>query len=234
MKSINIDNVEVNRYAAMADQWWDRNGEFKPLHDINPVRVEYILGRADLKAKSLLDVGCGGGLLAEAMAAAGACVTGIDMATSALNTAKAHMKQSGLKIDYQEDTAENFARHHQGRFDVVICMELVEHVPDPASILKACAGMLQPGGHFFLATINRTWIARLLIILISEYVLGIVRKGTHTYKRFVRPQEMEKWGRMAGLTLADLSGLRYIPFVGYAALCRNTSMNYIIHFIKTG
>ena len=234
INSSNIDNQEIARYAAMADKWWERDGEFKALHDINPVRMNYILERADVKGKALLDVGCGGGLLSEALAATGARVTGIDMATPALNAARAHMKKSGLKIDYQEDTAENFARTHRGHFEVVTCMELVEHVPDPASILRACASLIKPGGHLFFATINRTWLARLLVIGISEYVLGIVGKGTHTYKRFVRPEEMEHWGRAAGLSLADLSGLRYLPFGGYAALGRNTSMNYLMHFTRGG
>jgi 2-polyprenyl-6-hydroxyphenyl methylase/3-demethylubiquinone-9 3-methyltransferase len=232
MNKLNLDNNEIARYAAMADKWWDRQGAFKALHDINPVRVRYILDRVAVKGKTLLDVGCGGGLLSEALAAAGARVTGIDMAIPALKAARVHMKQSGLKIDYQEATAENFARTHCEHFDVVTCMELVEHVPEPASIVKACADLVRPGGHLFFATINRTWLARLLVIGISEYVLGIVGKGTHTYKRFVRPDEMDRWGKSAGLHLANLSGLRYLPFGGYAALCRNTAMNYLMHFIK--
>lgn len=234
MKLSNIDNAEIAKFAAMADYWWNRNGVFKSLHDINPVRLEYIRTRAGLKGKSVLDVGCGGGLLTEYMAAAGAQVTGIDMASPSLKAAQTHMQQSGLHIDYRIDTAEHLAQTHAGQFHVVTCMELVEHVPDPASIVQACALLVRPGGDLFFATINRTFVALLLVILASEYIIGIVRKGTHTYRKLVRPIEMEKWGKCAGLTLMDISGLRYIPFVGYCALCRNTSMNYIMHFTKTG
>lgn len=234
MELSNIDNAEIAKFAAMADYWWNRNGVFKSLHDINPVRLEYIRTRAGLKGKSVLDVGCGGGLLTESMAAAGARVTGIDMAAPSLKAAQTHMQQSGLHIDYRTDTAERLAQTHAGRFHVVTCMELVEHVPDPASLFQACALLVRPGGDLFFATINRTCVALLLVILASEYILGIVRKGTHTYRKLVRPIEMEKWGKTAGLTLMDISGLRYIPFVGYCALCRNTSMNYMMHFTKTG
>lgn len=232
MNKLNLDNKEIARYAAAASHWWNRNGEFKALHDINPVRVQYILTHVDVKGKPLLDVGCGGGLLSEALAGAGARVTGIDMAAPALNAARVHSQQSGLEIDYQESTAENFARTHSEHFDVVTCMELVEHVPDPASVLQACAELVQPGGHLFFATVNRTWLARLLVIWVSEYILGIVGKGTHTYERFVRPEEMRRWGESVGLRCADLSGLRYIPFGGYTALCKDTSMNYLMHFVK--
>jgi len=232
MNKLNIDNQEIARYAASANHWWDRNGEFKALHDINPVRVQYILTHADVKEKPLLDVGCGGGLLSEALAGAGARVTGIDMASPALNAARVHSKQSGLEIDYLESTAESFARTRGEHFEVVTCMELVEHVPEPASVIQACANLVRPGGHLFFATVNRTWIARLLVIWVAEYVLGIVSKGTHTYERFVRPGEMEKWGSTAGLRCEALSGLRYIPFGGYTALCKNTAMNYLMHFIK--
>ena len=234
MELSNIDNAEIAKFAAMADYWWNRNGVFKSLHDINPVRLEYICSRADLKGKSVLDVGCGGGLLTESMAAAGARVIGIDMAAPSLKVAQTHMQQSGLHIDYRIDTAERLAQTHAGRFHVVTCMELVEHVPDPASLFQACALLVRPGGDLFFATINRTCVALLLVILASEYIIGIVRKGTHTYRKLVRPIEMEKWGKSAGLTLMDISGLRYIPFVGYCSLCRNTSMNYMMHFTKTG
>ncbi len=232
MPDLNLDNKEIARYAASAAYWWDRDGEFKALHDINPVRVAYILDRVDLMGRTLLDVGCGGGLLSESLAEVGARVTGIDMAVPALNAARTHMRQGGLSIDYRENTIENLARNRPGRYDVVTCMELVEHVPDPGSIISACAEAVRPGGHLFFATVNRTWLARLLVIWIAEYVLGIVRKGTHTYKRFVRPAELEQWGQAAGLELANLSGLRYIPVGGYAALCKDTSMNYLMHFTK--
>ena len=229
---MNIDNQEIARYAASASHWWDRNGELRALHDINPLRVQYVLSKAGIKDKPLLDVGCGGGIVSEALAAAGARVTGIDMAVPALNVARMHARENSLEIDYREDTAENFVRTHAGRFDVVTCMELVEHVPEPASVIKACADLVKPGGHLFFTTVNRTWLARLLVIWVAEYVLGIVSKGTHTYDRFVRPEEMQRWGQAAGLRCEDISGMRYIPFVGYAALCKSTAMNYLMHFIK--
>ena len=232
MNKLNIDNKEIARYAAAASHWWDRNGALKALHDINPVRVQYVQAKADIVEKPLLDVGCGGGLLSEALAVAGARVTGIDMAVPALNVARAHARESGLQIEYRESTAENLARTHAGRFDVITCMELVEHVPEAASVIQACANLVRPGGHLFFATVNRTWLARLLVIWVAEYVLGIVSKGTHTYERFVRPSEMEKWGSTAGLRCEALSGLRYIPLGGYTALCKDTSMNYLMHFIK--
>ena len=232
MNKLNIDNKEIARYAAAAGHWWDRNGALKALHDINPERVQYVQAKADIVEKPLLDVGCGGGLLSEALAVAGARVTGIDMAVPALNVARAHARESGLQIEYRESTAENLARTHAGRFDVITCMELVEHVPEAASVIQACANLVRPGGHLFFATVNRTWLARLLVIWVAEYVLGIVSKGTHTYERFVRPEEMQRWGEAVGLHCADLSGLRYIPFGGYAALCKNTAMNYLMHFVK--
>lgn len=231
--NLNLDNQEIARYAAAASHWWDRNGQLKALHDINPLRIQYVLDRAEIREKPVLDVGCGGGIVSEALAASGAQVTGIDMAVPALKVARGHAQEKGLAIDYREDTAENLARTHTGQFAVVTCMELVEHVPDPTSIIAACADLVQPGGHLFFSTVNRTWLARLLVIWVAEYVLGIVSKGTHTYARFIRPDEMEQWGKDAGLQVEDISGMRYIPIGGYAALCKNTSMNYLMHFIKT-
>ena len=233
MNQLNIDNKEIARYAATAAHWWDRNGELKALHDINPLRLQYVLDRAEIKGQPVLDVGCGGGLVSEALASAGAKVTGIDMAVPALNVARAHADESGFEIEYIESTAEDFAITHGEKFAVVTCMELVEHVPDPASIIKACAELTRPGGHLFFSTVNRTWLARLLVIWVAEYVLGIVSKGTHTYARFVRPEEMKRWGQAAGLRLVDVAGMRYIPFGGYAALCKGTAMNYLMHFSKS-
>jgi len=233
MNQLNIDNKEIARYAATARRWWDRNGELKALHDINPVRIGYILSNADIKGKPVLDVGCGGGIVSEALAASGAQVTGIDMAVPALKVARGHAQEKGLSIVYREDTAENFARTHKAQFAAVTCMELVEHVPSPASVIAACADLVQPGGHLFFSSVNRTWLARVLVIWVAEYVLGVVSKGTHTYARFIRPAEMEKMGHAAGLQVADISGMRYIPFGGYTALCKDTSMNYLMHFIKT-
>jgi len=231
--SDNIDSGEIARFSAMAEIWWDRNGEFKALHDINPVRLAYVHDRcAGLDGKMVLDVGCGGGLLAEALAARGGRVTGIDMAEASLAVARAHLQPSGLAIDYRRTTAEAHAEEKPGRYDVVVCMELLEHVPRPASIIDACARLVRPGGDLFFATVNRTWLSWLLVIVAAEYVMGIVRKGTHEYGKLVRPEELRRWGAESGLKVEDLSGLRYIPFGGRAALCRSTSMNYLMHFRK--
>jgi len=228
----NLDSEEIARFSAMADIWWDRNGEFKALHDINPVRLAYVRDRTDLKGHRVLDVGCGGGLLSEALAGCGAQVTGIDMAAPSLAVARAHMHQSGLSIDYVETTAEAHAEEHPGCYDVVTCMELLEHVPEPASILEASARLVRPGGDLFFATVNRTWLSWLLVIVAAERVLGIVKKGTHDYRKLVTPEELIQWGADAGLCPENWSGLRYMPFGGHAALCRSTAMNYLMHFRK--
>lgn len=232
MKHPNIDKDEVAKFAAMADYWWDRKGVLRSLHEVNPVRMKYILNRTDIKGKRVLDVGCGGGLLTESLAAAGAEVTGIDMAGPSLKVAEAHAQKTGLRVKYLQETAEHLAQTHEGQFHVVTCMELVEHVPDPASVVMACSLLVRPGGDLFFSTINRTWLALLLVILAAEYILGVVQKGTHTYRKLVRPNEMEAWGKAAGLTLLDRSGMSYIPFIGYAGLSRNTFMNYLMHFTK--
>lgn len=230
----NIDADEIARFSAMADIWWDRNGEFKALHDINPVRLAYVRDRVELDGKTLLDVGCGGGLMSEALAGCGARVTGIDMAEASLAVARSHMKTSGLAIDYRQTTAEALTKINPGRYDVVVCMELLEHVPRPPSIVDACARLVRPGGDLFFATVNRTWLSWLLVIVAAEYMMGIVRKGTHEYRKLVRPKDLGQWGKSAGLTVEDLSGLRYIPFGGHAALCRGTRMNYLMHFRRNG
>jgi 2-polyprenyl-6-hydroxyphenyl methylase/3-demethylubiquinone-9 3-methyltransferase len=230
----NIDGREIARFASQAHGWWDLGGQFKALHQINPVRLAYVRDRAGLQGRRVLDVGCGGGLLAEAMAAAGAWVTGLDMVAPALEVARRHAFENGVSVDYQQSTAEAWARDHGEIYDVITCMELVEHVPDPAGLIRALARMVRPRGDLFFATVNRTWLARLLVIWASENVLGIVPKGTHTYDRFVRPRELTRWARKAGLEVRDLSGLRYVPFSGHAALCKSTAMNYLMHFCKTG
>jgi 2-polyprenyl-6-hydroxyphenyl methylase/3-demethylubiquinone-9 3-methyltransferase len=229
----NVDPQEVAKFAAMADLWWRPEGEFKALHEINPARLAYVAGRAaGLARRRVLDVGCGGGLLAEAMARQSAKVTGIDMVPEALAVARQHAALADLRLDYQAGSAEEWAQAHPAAYDVVTCMELVEHVPDPASLVAACAQLARPGGDIFFATVNRTPLAGLLVIGVAEYVLGIVRKGTHRYGKFVRPYELIAWGAAAGLSLGGLTGLRYLPFVGHARLCRSVTMNYMIHFKK--
>ena len=230
----NIDNDEVARFAAQADKWWDLTGEYKALHEINPVRLAFVKDRAGLAGRKVLDVGCGGGLLSETMAAAGAHVTGIDMAAPSLEVARRHADQNGLVIDYRQSAAEQWADRHPGGYDVVTCMELVEHVPDPGTLIDACARLVRPGGDLFFATVNRTVLSRLLVIWLSEFVLGIVPKYTHTYEKFVRPEELIRWAEKAGMTLGHLSGVRYLPFIGYAALCKSTVMNYLVHFKRRG
>jgi len=232
MDGTNIDSAEVAKFASRENHWWDRNGDFKALHDINPVRIDYIWKRAGLSGKTVLDVGCGGGILSEALARKGARVTAIDLSQPALSVAKTHGRQSGLCIDYACITAEGLAQSAEGYFDIITCMELVEHVPHPESLVRACGQLTRPGGDVFFATINRTPVAYLLVILAAEYVFGIVRKGMHSYRKFIRPVELKNWAGRAGLDVQDLSGLRYIPFIRKNALCRNVAMNYMMHFKK--
>ncbi|MCP4744548.1 MAG: bifunctional 2-polyprenyl-6-hydroxyphenol methylase/3-demethylubiquinol 3-O-methyltransferase UbiG [Desulfobacteraceae bacterium] len=228
----NIDALEIEKFTFLADLWWDRNGEFKALHDINPVRSGYVIQRAQIARKKVVDAGCGGGLLSEAMAKAGAYVTGIDMSARAVAVAGTHAKKSGLDIGYHVSSAEQWGADHAQNYDVVTCMELVEHVPDPALLVRACAGLLKPGGHLFFATVNRTWLARLLVIWVSEYILRIVPKGTHQYDKFVKPEELAFWGEKAGMTLAHYTGLRYIPIFAKSSLCKDLNLNYLMHFKK--
>ena len=228
----NIDPEELCRFAAQADAWWAPRGELKALHEINPLRLAYVRNRVGLAGRHVLDVGCGGGLLAEAMAAEKALVTGIDMVASALTVARKHAAETGIRVTYDQSTAEAWAQDHQADYDVITCMELVEHVPDPALLTRTLAILVRPGGHIFVSTVNRTWLARLLVIWASENLLGIVHKGTHTYHKFVQPEELIFWGRQSGLNLSNLSGVRYLPFIGHAALCKSTAMNYMVHFTR--
>ncbi len=226
----NIDDAEVAKFEAMAPIWWDKKGVQKALHDINTLRVDYIHKRAPLAAKKVLDVGCGGGILSEAMAALGAVVTGIDAGKAPLGVAKLHLEESGLSVDYRHATAEEFCEAHPADFDVVTCMELLEHVPDPSSVVWACQKLAKPGGHVFFATLNRNMKSFLFAILAAEYILGLVRKGTHTYSKFIKPSELEKWAATAGLIFQDLTGLHYNPFLRKYSLGGNTHVNYMMHF----
>jgi 2-polyprenyl-6-hydroxyphenyl methylase/3-demethylubiquinone-9 3-methyltransferase len=228
----NIDFEELAKFAALAPIWWDRNGVFKALHDINGLRVGYINGRASLAGQRVLDVGCGGGILSEAMAALGASVTGIDAAEEPLAVAKLHLKESGLEVDYRLATAERFAEESAGRFDAVACMELLEHVPDPGSIAAACGRMVKPGGDVFFATLNRNPKSFLFAIVGAELLLGLVKRGTHSYRRFIKPSELREWSQAAGLMFQDLTGLHYNPFTRRYTLGGNAHVNYLMHFRK--
>jgi len=231
--NVNVDRGEIDKFEKLASRWWDPHSEFRPLHDMNPVRLEFINNRAGeragLKGKKVLDVGCGGGILAESMAALGADVTGIDMGEAPLAVAKLHLKESGVQVDYQRTTAEDHATSNAGIYDVVTCMEMLEHVPDPASTIAACAKLVKPGGHVFFSTINRNPKAWLMAIVGAEYVLKLLPKGTHEYVKFIRPSEMDRWCRAAGLSLRELTGMHYNPIIRQFSLGRGVDVNYIAH-----
>ncbi len=226
---LNLDPTEIAKFEALAARWWDPDSEFKPLHDINPLRVEFIRQRVELNGKRVLDVGCGGGLLAEAMARLGARVTGIDMGSGPLSVARLHSKESGLDIDYQQRTAENMAVDGAAQFDIVTCMEVLEHVPDPASTVAACAALLKPGGAAFFATINRNPKSWLFAVIGAEYVLGLLPRGTHDYRKFIQPAELDGWARAGGLDVSELIGLHYNPLTDRYWLAPGLDVNYMAY-----
>jgi 2-polyprenyl-6-hydroxyphenyl methylase/3-demethylubiquinone-9 3-methyltransferase len=229
--SQNVDPGEVRKFNAMASRWWDPEGEFKPLHRLNPIRINYVAERSQLDAARCLDVGCGGGLLTEGLAALGADVTGIDMAPAPLAVARMHQEITGVgPIRYLETTAEQLATEEAGQFDVVSCMEVLEHVPDPAGLVAACKQLVKPGGDIFLSTINRNPKSFLVAILGAEYVLRMVPKGTHEYARFIKPSELRRWGTSQGLQFKDLSGLHFAPISGNFSLSEDVDVNYLMHF----
>ena len=225
----NIDQQEVAKFDALASRWWDPNSEFKPLHDINPLRLDYIASKVDLAGKKVLDVGCGGGILAESMALRGAEVSGIDMAESSLSVARLHLIETGVEVDYRNLTAEQLAEQEPGHYDVVTCMELLEHVPDPASLVTACAALVKPGGHVFFSTINRNPKAYLFAVIGAEYLLKLLPKGTHDFAKFIRPSELDGWIRTAGLSLREIIGMSYNPLTREYSLGKDIDVNYIIH-----
>lgn len=231
--NLNIDPQEISKFEELASRWWDKESEFKPLHDINPLRVGFIDRHADLSGKEVLDVGCGGGILSEAMAHRGALVSGIDMGEAPLKIAKLHGLESGVKVDYTRTTAEEFAEQNPERFDVVTCMEMLEHVPDPASVVKACAALTKPGGRVFFSTLNRNPKAYLFAILGAERLLKLVPNGTHDFNKFIRPAELANHMRAAGLEVDDLSGMTYNPLTKVYALDANdVSVNYLVAATK--
>jgi 2-polyprenyl-6-hydroxyphenyl methylase/3-demethylubiquinone-9 3-methyltransferase len=224
----NADELELQKFSALAHRWWDPNSEFKPLHDINPLRLTYIDQSAGLAGKKILDVGCGGGILSESMAARGAEVTGIDLGEKALKVAKLHLLESGQKVDYRLVSAESLAAEMPGQFDVVTCMEMLEHVPDPASIVRACATLVKPGGHVFFSTINRNPKSYLFAVVGAEYLLNLLPRGTHDYAKFIKPSELARYCREAGLTVNDVIGMSYNPLTQVYSLGRDTDVNYLI------
>lgn len=231
-QTLNVDPTEVAKFEALASRWWDPNSEFKPLHDINPLRVEYIDRRAGLKDKQVIDVGCGGGILAEAMAQRGAKVTGIDMGEAPLTVAKLHQHESGVEIDYRRGTAEELAAEQPESYDVVTCLEMLEHVPDPASVIQSCAQLVKPGGHVFFSTINRNPKAYLFAVIGAEYLMRLLPKGTHDYSKFIKPSELESWARAADLSVRELTGMTYNPLSKRYALGYDINVNYLMHCQK--
>jgi 2-polyprenyl-6-hydroxyphenyl methylase/3-demethylubiquinone-9 3-methyltransferase len=226
---INVDPVELEKFSQLAHRWWDPGAEFKPLHDINPLRLDFIDRLAGLNGKRVLDVGCGGGILAESMAARGARVTGIDLADKPLKVAQLHLLESGLPVEYRLISPEALAQESPGSFDIVTCMELVEHVPDPALTVAACAQLTRPGGQVFFSTLNRNLKSYLFAVVGAEYVLKLLPRGTHDYAKFVKPSELAAMGRAAGLTVGGITGMTYNPFTRVYALGSDTDVNYILH-----
>ena len=224
----NADQLELDKFSALAHKWWDPNSEFKPLHEINPLRLNYIDHLAGLSGKSILDVGCGGGILAESMAGRGATVTGIDLAEKSLKVAKLHLLESGAKVDYRCIAVETLAAEHPASFDVITCMEMLEHVPNPESVVRACAELVKPSGWVFFSTLNRNPKSYLFAIIGAEYVLNILPRGTHDYARFIKPSELSRFARGAGLAVNHLIGMTYNPLTKAYKLGRDTDVNYTI------
>lgn len=229
---INVDPEELKKFGTLASRWWDPNSEFKPLHDINPLRLDFIQQRAKLKTKKILDVGCGGGLLTEGLAALGGTAYGIDLGQSALAVARLHLKESGLNVVYEQISAEDFALQHPEEFDIVTCLELLEHVPDPYSTIEACATLTRPGGQVFFSTINRNPKSWLYAIVGAEYVLNLLPKGTHDYRKLIKPSELEEWARAAGLSALEMTGMHYNPLSEQYHLGPGIDVNYLGVFSK--
>ena len=228
----NIDYNEVEKFNLLAHKWWDETSEFKPLHEINPLRLEYIERRSSLEGKTVVDVGCGGGILAESMALKGAHVLGIDMGKAPLSVAQLHKLESGVDLDYQQMTAEELAEQEAGKYDVVTCMEMLEHVPDPSSVIAACSKLVKPEGHVFFTTLNRNPKSFLFAIVGAEYIMNILPKGTHEYSKFIKPSELENWARSADLHLRELTGMSYNILTKKYSLGNDVAVNYLMHTQK--
>jgi 2-polyprenyl-6-hydroxyphenyl methylase/3-demethylubiquinone-9 3-methyltransferase len=224
----NADPLELEKFSQLAHRWWDPSSEFKPLHEINPLRLDYINRIAPLAGKTVLDVGCGGGILSESMAALGAQVTGIDLGDKALQVAKLHLLESGRQVNYQKIAVEDLAAEQPGHYDVVTCMELLEHVPDPSSVINACAQLVKPGGHVFFSTLNRNPKSYLFAVIGAEYLLHMLPRGTHDYAKFIKPSELAQFCRNAGLDVSDISGMSYHPIYKTYSLGRDADVNYLL------
>jgi 2-polyprenyl-6-hydroxyphenyl methylase/3-demethylubiquinone-9 3-methyltransferase len=229
---MNADPLEIQKFSELAHRWWDPTSEFRPLHEINPLRLEWINARVPLAGKQVCDVGCGGGILAESIAKKGATVTGIDLSEKALKVADLHSLESGIKVRYELISAEELAAREAGQYDVVTCMEMLEHVPDPAAIVQACAKLVKPGGHIFFSTLNRNPKSYLFAIIGAEYVLGLLPRGTHDYAKFITPAELSGFARTAGLEVEALKGMTYNPLTKIYSLNQDTSVNYLVATVK--
>ena len=232
MNQPNVDSGEIAKFNALAERWWDPNSEFRPLHDINPLRLNYIDERLGLPGKKVIDIGCGGGLLSEGMARRGATVTGIDLGEAPLAVARLHAEKSGVEVEYLQVLAEEIAEQRAGEYDAVTCLEMLEHVPDPASVIRACAKLVKPGGQVFFSTINRNPKAFLFAIVGAEYVLRLLPRGTHEYAKLIRPSELAGWARDAGLDVRDTTGMTYNPVTQVYKLNRDVSVNYLMHAVR--
>lgn len=231
----NVDEAEIAKFEALASRWWDPNSEFKPLHEINPLRANFIDLHSPVAGKKVLDVGCGGGILTEALAQRGAAASGIDMGEAPLGVARLHAVESNLDINYRQITAEELAEQEPGQYDIVTCLEMLEHVPDPASVVAACARLVKPGGHVYFSTINRNPKSYVFAIIGAEYVLNLLPKGTHDYRKFIRPSELSRWMRAANLELGTLTGMTYNPITQrYKLDADDVSVNYLLHARHTG
>ncbi len=229
-QTANFDPSEIKKFEDLASRWWDEQGEFKPLHEMNPLRLNFINTGSPLEGKTVCDIGCGGGILSESMAKCGANVTGLDMGKAPLSVARLHAMESELEIDYQQITSEEFAEKNPEKFDVVTCMEMLEHVPDPASVIKACYQLLKPGGSVYFSTINRNPKAYLFAIIGAEYVMKMLPRGTHDYSRFIKPSELDSWAREASLELRNLKGVTYNPLTGLFSQSQDVDVNYMVHY----